>query len=85
MGGCINPPARARVNITSQLQDPEFLFFVLRVYYEKLRGVLKLLVPTFRPDLCVRSKNIAEKAVIARLKPILVSVHSHTFGYNYHR
>ena len=43
----------------------------MRVYYEKLGHMLKPLVPKFRPDLRVRLKDIAEKQVPARLKPIV--------------
>ena len=46
-------------------------FFVIRVYYEKLVHILKPLVPKFRPDLCASLKDIAEKQVPAKLKPIV--------------
>ena len=35
--------------------------------------MLKPLVPKFRPDLLARFKDIAEKQVPAKLKPIIVS------------
>ena len=60
-------------NVRSQWEDPEslLLFFVLRVYYEKLGHILKPIVPTFRPNLFARLGNIAEKQVPANLKPIV--------------
>ena len=45
--------------------------FLLQQYNEKLGHVLKHLVPKFRLDLSVRSKNIAEKQVPVKLKPIV--------------
>ena len=48
-----------------------FEFFVVRVYNEKLGHILKPLVPKFRPDLSARLKDIAEKRVPAKLKPIV--------------
>ena len=59
------------LNITSQWQDPEILIFVIRVYYEKLGHMLKPLVPKFRSDLSVRLRDITEKQVPAKLKPIV--------------
>ena len=58
-------------NIRSQWQDPEILIFVIRIYYEKLGRMLKALVPKFRPDISARLKDIAEKQVPTRLKPIV--------------
>ena len=66
---CLNR-AGSVLNITSQWQDPEILFFfVIRVYYEKLGHMLKSLVAKFRSDLFVRLSDIAEKQVPAKLKP----------------
>ena len=45
---------------------------MIRIYYEKLGHMLKPLVPKFRPDVFARFKDIAEKQVPARLKPIVV-------------
>ena len=59
------------LNITSQWRDPEILIFVIRAYYEKLGHILKPPVPKFRSDLSVRLKDIAEKQVPAKLKPIV--------------
>ena len=59
------------LNITSQWQDPEILIFVLRVYYEKLRHMLKLIVPKFHSDLSISLRDIAEKQVPVKLKPIV--------------
>ena len=42
------------------------------MYYEKIGHILKPLVPTFRPDLSVRFRDITKKQVLAELKPILV-------------
>ena len=52
----------------------EFRFFVIRVYYEKLGHIPKLLVPKFRSDLFARLRDITEKQVPANLKPIVVKV-----------
>ena len=49
----------------------KFCFFVIRVYYEKLGHMLKPLVPKFRSDLFVHLKDIAEKRVPGKLKPIV--------------
>ena len=49
----------------------EFRFFVIRLYYEKLGRMLKPIVPKFRPDLSVRLRDITEKQVPAKLKPIV--------------
>ena len=48
----------------------KFRFFFIRVYYEKIGHMLKPLVPKFRPDLFTRLKDIAEKQVPVKLKPI---------------
>ena len=58
------------LSITSQWQDPEILIFVMRVCYEKLGRMLKPLAPKFRSDQFVRLRDIAEKQVPAKLKPI---------------
>ena len=47
-------------------------FFVIRVHYEKLGHMLKPLVPKFRLDLSSLLKDIAEKQVTAKLKPMVV-------------
>ena len=47
------------------------VFFVIRVYYEKIGHMLKPLVPKFRSDLSVRLRNIAEKQIPVKLKPIV--------------
>ena len=52
----------------------KFCFFVIRVYYEKLGHMVKPLAPNFRSDLSVRLRDIAEKQVSAKLKPIVGSV-----------
>ena len=60
------------LNITSQCQDLEILCFsVIRSYYEKLGRMLKPPVSKFRSDLSVRLKDIAEKQVPVKLKPIV--------------
>ena len=46
-------------------------FFCRNVYNEKLGHMLKLLVSKFRPHLSARFKDIAEKQVPAKLKPIV--------------
>ena len=48
----------------------KFWFPVIRVNNEKLGHMLKPLVPKFRLDLCARLKDIAEKQIPAKLKPI---------------
>ena len=52
-------------------KTPKFLFFVIRVYYEKFGHILKPLVPKFRSDLSVDLKDITEKQVPAKLKQIV--------------
>ena len=47
------------------------VFVVVRVYYDKLGHMLKLLVPKFRPDLFARLRDRAEKQMPAKLKPIV--------------
>ena len=49
----------------------KFWLFVIRVYYDKLCHMLKPLVPKFRNDLCSRLKDVAEKQVPAKLRPIV--------------
>ena len=49
----------------------KFRFFVLREHYEKLGHMLKPLVAKFRSDISVRLRDIAEKQVPAKLKPIV--------------
>ena len=44
----------------------------MRVYYEKLGHMLKSFVPKYRSDLSVRLKDVAEKQVPVKLKPIVV-------------
>ena len=46
-------------------------FFIIRVYYEELVHMLKPLVPKCRPDLFARLRDIAEKRVPAKLKPVV--------------
>ena len=53
----------------------KFRFFCIRVYNEKLGQMLKPLVPKFGPDLSARLKDIVEKQVPARLKPIVSVQH----------
>ena len=48
----------------------KFWFFVIRVPYEKLGHLLKLVLK-FRSDLSVHLKDIAKKQVPAKLKPIV--------------
>ena len=45
--------------------------FIIRMYYEQLGPMLKPFVLKFRPDLSAPSKEIAEKQVPAKLKPIV--------------
>ena len=63
--------AGSMLNITSKWQYPEMLIFVIRVYHEKLVHMLKPLVPKFRSDLSLRLRDIAEKHVHVKLKPIV--------------
>ena len=49
----------------------KFWFSVIIIYYEKLGHTLKPLVPKFRPEMSVRLKEIIEKRVTAKLKPIV--------------
>ena len=53
----------------------KFLIFVIRVYDEKLGHMLKPLMSKFRHDLSARLKDIAEKQVSAKPKPIGESGH----------
>ena len=65
--------AGSMLNITSQWQDTEILIFCyIRVYYKKLGHMLKPLAPKFHSDLSVCLRDIAEKEVSAKLKPIEV-------------
>ena len=60
------------VNITSQWQDPEILIsFYKSTYILKKGRILKLLVHKFRSDISARFRDIAEKQVLAKLKPIV--------------
>ena len=47
------------------------VFFVIRVYCEKLGHMMKSLLAKFRSDLFVRLRDIAEKQVPAKPKPIV--------------
>ena len=67
MGGLLRHVAF--VNIMSQWEDPDF--FVIREYYENLGHILKPLLPKFGSDLFDRLRNIVEKQVPARLKPMV--------------
>ena len=67
---CLNR-AGSMLNITSNDKNLKFCFFVMGVYYEKLGHMLKPLVPKFRSDLSVRLRDIAEKQVPEKLKPIV--------------
>ena len=49
------------------------LFFVIRVYHKKIGHVLNLPVTKLRSDICVRLRDIAEKQVHEKLKPIVVT------------
>ena len=69
---CLNR-AGSMLNITSQWQDPEILFFVMSILRKKLRHMLKPPMSKFRSYLSVRSMDIAEKQVPAKLKPIVVT------------
>ena len=51
----------------------KFRFFVIRVYYEKIGHLLKPIVLKFRHDLFARLRDIAEKQIPAKLKPIVAS------------
>ena len=59
------------LNIKSQWQDREILIFRYKSILRKIGHILKLLVLKFHSDLSVRSRDIAEKQVPAKLKPIV--------------
>ena len=67
---CLNR-AGSMLNITTQWQDPQFLNFCYKSKYEKTGHMLKPLVPKFRSYLSVRLRDIAEKQVRLKLKPIV--------------
>ena len=52
----------------------------MTVYYKKIRRILKSLVPKFLLDLSTRSKDIIEKQVPAKLKPIAAASKAHVIG-----
>ena len=61
------------LNITSQWQDPQiliFFFFAIKSILQEIGRTLKPIVPKFCPHLSVRLKDIAEKQVPTKLKPI---------------
>ena len=62
----------------------KFKIFVIRVHYEKLGHILKPLVSNFCPDLFTRLRDIAEKQVPAKLKPIVDVYHMYDFVMNHH-
>ena len=63
--------AGSMLNITSQRHDPEILIFCYKSTLRKIGHMLKPLVPKSRSDLSVRLRDIAEKQVPAKLKPIV--------------
>ena len=64
--------AGVKVNITSQWQDPvTFIFLSEYITKKKIGCMLKHVVSKFRHDLSIRLKDIAEKQVPAKLKPII--------------
>ena len=50
-------------------------FFIIREYYGKLGHRLKPIVTKYRSDLSVRLRDIAEKQIPAKLKPIVDTKH----------
>ena len=60
------------LDITSQSQSPVFffIFFYNSTLQNKLSRMLNPPVSKFRPHLSIRLKDIAEKRVSAKLKPI---------------
>ena len=67
---CLNR-AGFMLNMTSQRQDPDILIFCYKSILRKIGRMLKLLLPKFRPDIPVGLRNIADKQVSAKLKPIV--------------
>ena len=67
---CLNR-AGSLLSTTSQCQDPEVLIFCYNSIWQKIDRMLKPLVLKFRPDLSICLKDIAEKQVPARLKPVV--------------
>ena len=57
----------------------KFGFFVIRIYHEILRHMLKPTVPKFRPNQFAHLKEIDEKQVSVKLKP-RVGVRDKTMG-----
>ena len=55
------------------------MLFFIRVYYGKLGYTLKSLVPKYRPDSFARLKDIAEKQIPAKLKPVVGWPSSYSF------
>ena len=49
----------------------KYRFFVIKVYYEKLGHMLKPLKSKFHSGLSARLKDVVEKQVPAKLKPIV--------------
>ena len=68
---CLNR-AGSILNITSQCQDPEILFFCYKSVIRKFRSHAETPVSKFRSDISVRLRDISEKQVSAKLKPIEV-------------
>ena len=71
---CLNRGG-SMLNITSKWQDPKNVIFCNKCILQKSL-TLKSLVPKFPPDLYVRLKDITEKQVPAKLKPIVEAFNS---------
>ena len=61
------------INVTGQWQDPEIFIFCYTSTLQKIKSHAETPVPKFRSDLSVRVKDIAEKQVPSKLKPIVCS------------
>ena len=59
------------LSIISQWQEPEILIFCYRSVLRKIRSHAETLIPKFCTYLSIRLRDIAEKQVPAKLKPIL--------------
>ena len=78
---CLNR-AGSMLNITSQWQDPEILIFCYKSILRKIGSHAKTPMSKFRSDLSVRLRDIAEKQVPARLKPIAVDSWTSPIAYS---
>ena len=68
---CLNR-ADSMLNITNRWQDPKISIFCYNSISRKIRSRAETLVSKFRADLSFRLRNIAEKQVPVKLKPIVV-------------